>query len=230
MLQNIRRTPIGDAAYDQLLQAIVSGDWKPGQKIPSESELTAMLGVSRGTVRNAIHKLTSLGLVESRQGQGTFICELNGAQYMNKLMPVMALEKIDIKYFLEFRAIMDPDMAALAARRVDDALIGKLKENYQMHNACKNLQKAATYDLQFHYLVAQCTRNPILIQVYSILWDVFQTALNDIVDLMGTANAMNYHKKIIEAIERHDEEAARSVMYEHMTDTVNAAASLSALD
>ena len=69
-LSTIRKRNISNEVYGRFMNAIASGEWAPGSKIPSENELASTLGVSRVSVRSALHKLTSLGLVESRQGEG----------------------------------------------------------------------------------------------------------------------------------------------------------------
>lgn len=223
-LTHIRKKSVSNEIYKQFMSAIASGKWPPGSKIPSENELAATLGVSRISVRSALHKLTSLGLVESRQGEGTFVCELSGEQYLNNLVPIIMLSKPDLKHLLEFRMIFDCEMAGLAAMRADDKMIQKLRANLAHHKQLSNNTKAAAEcDLEFHYLIAQATGNPLLIKIYMTLKDIFLAGLYDIVAVMGTANAFYYHNKIIDCIEARDSERARAVMREHIIDTIDAA-------
>ncbi|HHW49824.1 MAG TPA: FadR family transcriptional regulator [Clostridiaceae bacterium] len=223
-LSNIKKKSISDEVYKQFMNAIASGEWAPGSKIPSENELAATLGVSRISVRSALHKLASLGLVESRQGEGTFVCEISGEQYLNNLVPIIMLSKPDLKHLLEFRMIFDCEMAGLAAMRADEEKIEKLKANLAHHKQLSHdIKAAAECDFEFHYLIAQASANPLLTKIYMTLKDIFLAGLYDIVAVMGTDNAFYYHNKIIDCIEARDSERARAVMREHIIDTIDAA-------
>ena len=96
-LKTISKRNISDVVYEQLMENLIAGEWKPGDKIPSENELAAQLQVSRISVRSALQRLSSLGLVESRQGEGTFVCEFSGAQYANNLIPLIVFERSDMQ-------------------------------------------------------------------------------------------------------------------------------------
>jgi GntR family transcriptional repressor for pyruvate dehydrogenase complex len=223
-LSNIRKRNISNEVYEQFMNAIASGEWAPGSKIPSENELAATLGVSRVSVRSALHKLTSLGLVESRQGEGTFVCDISGAQYLNNLVPIIMLSKPELKHLLEFRMIFDCEMAGLAAMRANTGTVQKLRDNLACHKRLGNDMKAAAEcDLEFHHIIAQASANPLLVKIYDTLKDIFLAGLYDIVAVMGTANAFYYHNRIIDCIEARDSERARAVMREHIIDTIDAA-------
>lgn len=225
-LSNIRKQNISNEVYNQFMNAIATGEWAPGERIPSENELASTLGVSRISVRSALDKLTGLGLVESRQGEGTFVCELSGAQYLNNLVPIMMLGKPTLKHLLEFRMIFDCEMAGLAAIRARTETIQKLKDNLAHHKKLSNdIRAAAQCDLEFHFLIAQASANPLLEQIYNTLKDVFLAGLYDIVTVMGTGNAFIYHERIIKCIEAKDSERAKAIMREHILDTIDAAVS-----
>ncbi len=226
-LKNIRKQNITDVVYEQFMNAIVSGEWQPGRKIPSENELTATLGVSRVSVRSALQKLQTLGLVESRQGEGTFVCRLDGAQYVRQLLPVLLLGRPALRNLLELRAILDCEMAALAAERATPDLITRLRDNLALHRSLSEDRRAAAEcDLEFHLLVARATGNPLLEQVYLILKEVFLSSLYDLVALMGPQHAYHYHQGVLNAIAAHRPDQARKVMREHVRDTMEAVTAL----
>ena len=75
----IKRVSVGEQVFTQLKELLVQGEWKPGEKLPSENELAAQFGVSRITVRQALQKLGALGLVETRLGEGSFVKQLEAA-------------------------------------------------------------------------------------------------------------------------------------------------------
>ena len=85
MLKPIRPKRVSDQVFEQLRDLIFKGHLKPGEQLTTEREMAEALGVSRPTVREAIHKLMALGLVENRQGQGTFVKRAAGASGTNQL-------------------------------------------------------------------------------------------------------------------------------------------------
>lgn len=210
---------VSEAVFEQLKHRIISREWAPGDKLPSENKLSQEMGCSRVSVRSAIQKLASLGLVESHQGGGTYVCQLSVDQHLNSVIPYFALSRPDRASMLEFRYIIEVESAALAAQRADPSQITA------MHEASKNMAEATTieeitkYDLEFHYLVAQASHNPILVKVFEILYDTYFSVLRDNVTTMGSTGS-TYHHMITVAIETRDAELAKLLMRKHLNNTI----------
>lgn len=221
-LKNIERKNVSDMVYEQFLDALRSGEWKAGDKIPSENELAGTLNVSRMSIRTALQRLSALGLIESHQGDGTFVCEFTGAQYANSLVPITLTGPSHMKYLMEFRKILDCEIAALAAGKADRQVVDALRENYRQHQSIADADCAAALDVEFHFLLAKATQNPLIVQVYTVFMKVFEENMCEIVRKMGVAGAMEYHRQIIDAVEKGDAGAARTVMLEHIEDTIHA--------
>lgn len=221
-LKTISKRNISDVVYEQLMENLIAGEWKPGDKIPSENELAAQLQVSRISVRSALQRLSSLGLVESRQGEGTFVCEFSGAQYANNLIPLVVFERSDMQDLMEFRNILDSEIAALAALRATDTDIALLHQNYQRHMAAEgDVTKCADYDSEFHCLLAAATHNALFHKVYQVFQPVFRKNMHQIVSIMGVSGARVNHAAILAAVEQHDPEAARAAMQTHVQETIS---------
>ena len=204
------------------MENLIAGEWKPGDKIPSENELAAQLQVSRISVRSALQRLSSLGLVESRQGEGTFVCEFSGAQYANNLIPLIVFERSDMQDLMEFRNILDSEIAALAALRATDTDIALLHQNYQRHMAAEgDVTKCADYDSEFHCLLAAATHNALFHKVYQVFQPVFRKNMHQIVSIMGVSGARVNHAAILAAVEQHDPDAARAAMQTHVQETIS---------
>lgn len=218
-----KRPGVSEAVFEQLKHRIISKEWAPGDKLPSENKLSQEMGCSRVSVRAAIQKLTSLGLVESHQGGGTYVCQLSVDQHLNSVIPYFALSRPDRASMFEFRYIIEVESAALAAQRAEPGQISA------MHEATRNMAEATTieditkYDLDFHYLVAQASHNPILVKVFEILYDTYFSVLRDNVTTMGSAGS-TYHHMITVAIETRDAELARILMRKHLSNTMEASA------
>ena len=221
-LKTISKRNISDVVYEQLMENLIAGEWKPGDKLPSENELAAQLQVSRISVRSALQRLSSLGLVESRQGEGTFVCEFSGAQYANNLIPLVVFERSDMQDLMEVRNILDSEIAALAALRATDTDIALLHQNYQRHMSAEgDVTKCADYDSEFHCLLAAATHNALFHKVYQVFQPVFRKNMHQIVSIMGVSGARVNHAAILAAVEQHDPEAARAAMQTHVQETIS---------
>ncbi|MBE5996078.1 MAG: FadR family transcriptional regulator [Lachnospiraceae bacterium] len=222
-LQNISRQNISDEVYNQFIDAIMNGDWKPEEKIPSETELAAQMGVSRVTIRGALQRLEGMQLIERRQGEGTFVSEISGTHFVNNLVPVVALGNHDLTDLMEFREIFDSEVTAIAARKGDPKVVRELRKNFEKHMKAaekEDYKAASMYDTSFHFLLARATGNKLIEQIYETFRALFQKNMYEIVQKMGFSDAQKYHAAIIDAIEQKDEVAAREIMREHVRDTI----------
>ena len=116
MLKPIEKESVRGQVFWQLRDHIFRRTWPPGSKIPSENELSRTMGVSRVSIREGIQHLVSLGILETRHGEGTFVRELSGGQvHFKALLPLLVLDNIDILQVLEYRRIIEKGTAGLAA-------------------------------------------------------------------------------------------------------------------
>lgn len=223
VVKKIHRQSVASQVYEQLKQNIINGIWSAGEKIPSENDLVKMLGVSRISLREALKQLVSLGLLEARQGEGTFVKKLEADLYMNQLLPLLVLNRENIIELIKYREIMETGAIALAVERADDADIHALEENIQNHENFKDdYEKAVQLDLEFHRLIAEASKNPFIIKVNSIIKDIFHAVMEKIIERMGSAPALYYHRKMIEAIKERNKELAVAMMRENLVKTEKA--------
>lgn len=218
-IKPIKRVNVGEQVFQQLKQLLIDGEWAPGDKIPSENDLADKFGVSRITVRQALQKLNALGLLETRLGEGSFVKELDVGESMNALIPTMYLEEDTALQVFEFLEIIETECARLAAVRATEEDINDLKDILERMIRCKeslDLKGFGRADLDFHFKVSQITKNVMIIKTISILRDVLEHSMEEVIDKMGCENGVFYHKKILKAIEDHDEKLARETMREHI--------------
>ena len=116
----IDRRNISRQVYDQMLDNILNGVWPPGTKLPSENELTQMFGVSRVPIREALKKLSTMGITQTRQGEGSFVQMMTPGMFMNSLLPMLVWNRKSMMDILEYRRIVEPENAALAAINADE--------------------------------------------------------------------------------------------------------------
>jgi len=220
-LVRVKRVGVKDQVFAQLRDRIVAGAWPPGSKMPSENELTRALGVSRVTLREALHMLASLGLVESRQGGGTFVKAYSGEILLSPLFPMIALDKLDLLNVLEYRRIVEKGTAALAAEKAGEPELAGLAAAYREMLRCKgNPHEFARADLDFHLALARATGNPIVIKINDIIKSVLGASMDRIVASLGVSDGLSYHRRILAAVKARRPALAESLMEEHLLRTI----------
>ena len=216
-----KKSTISDMIFEDFKRKIAAGEWKPGDKIPSESKLCEMTGASRISVRAAIQRLSSLGLVESKRGGGTYVCEMSGEQHLNSVIPYLTLARPDRASMFEFRRIIEVEGAALAALRADSKQIAAMYEATRLMAEATEPEEITKYDLEFHHLIMQGSRNSILVKVFEILEETYLSLLKENVSKLGSTGA-SYHQMITVAIESRDADLARILMEKHLNNTLRA--------
>lgn len=204
-LRTARRSSLVDQVIAQLRDEIVGGNWPVGAKIPPEPVLAESLGVGRNTVREAVRALTHAGLLESRQGDGTYVratSELSGAVRRR-------LERAELIEILEVRRGLEVEAARLAATRRTEADVAAIAVALGRRDAALAAGAHETFveaDLAFHMAVVEATHNRVLTDLYRD----FSAALRASI---GTAGALLEHTDvphgpIAAAVEGGDADAA----------------------
>ncbi len=218
----IKKNSITNQVFEQIKNNIISGEWSPGNKIPSETELSKLFGVSRVSIRTAIQKLSILGLLITKQGEGTFVSDLSPGMYMNPLMPILMLNKHQLLEILEFRRIIEIESAKLAANRADPEDISALEAIMdKMSKVSDNRKVFAMEDSNFHTALAKAGKNSIIYKVNIIIKDLLISHQLRIQELLGPSGALKYHPQIIAAIKKKDSELAEKLMKEHIAVTID---------
>ncbi len=217
----IKKQSVSDEVFEQIKQQIISGQWIPGDKIPSELELAKMFEVSRVSIREAIHRLVGMGVLYVRRGEGTFVSEILPKDYFNTLLPILMVEGANLMEMLEFRLILEVETVKLACKRADDDDLSRLDEivgnmkKYQGDNI-----KFAAEDLNFHISLAHAAHNSVIVKVNDIIHDMLKIAMEKVVKLTGFEKGIYYHERILEAVINRDEETAAELMREHIEVTM----------
>ncbi len=221
-IKKVTRQSIGEQVFEQLKEQIFNNEWKRGEKIPSENDLAVSFGVSRITVRQALQKLTALGLIETRFGEGSFIREAVPGINMNPLIPIAYLNENSLMEILEYRKVLEGNVAELATEKASADELEKLEDAYKlMEQVRDDLEKFSKADLNFHLLLANMTKNSLIMQTFHIFNDVLNRAFSQIVSKRGNSAGIYYHKLLLEAIKSGNSGEAKKIMQEHMEDLYN---------
>src|SRR5690554_491809 len=160
-----RRTNLIDQAVGRLRQQITSGAWEVGARIPAEPVLTELIGVGRNTIREAVQSLVHAGMLERRQGSGTYV--ISDSELGNAMGRQLAgSHQRDV---LEVRRSLEVEAARLAALRADPeqiAEIRRLRDARSEAYASGQLDAMVQVDLDLHRAIAQSTGNPLLVSLY----------------------------------------------------------------
>lgn len=222
-LRKINKQLIQEEVFEQLKANIISGDWGPETRLPSEEQLAKRLSVSRITIRSALHRLSALGLVESRHGEGTFVKKYSTDSYLDSLINLIVLDKKDINELLEMRRVLEVGIVGIAAARISESDLEALEKIYEnMKRNKDDVEACANYDAEFHLFLADITKNSIIRKVFTVISEIYETAMQQIVGIMGTEEALYYHGEIIKAFKKNDVETSTRLMEEHIERTIAA--------
>lgn len=164
-VRKIKRGTITEEITDQIKSLIASGSLKPGDKLPSERELAEMFGVGRPSVREAMHALAFVGVLEIRPGDGTYLSETKVSLSDNFLSDNPAHRYTSFE-LIEVRQAIEVESAALAAVRSTDEDKEKIMHTCQQTlNSKGNQEEYVKADLLFHEAIAEATQNRFMVQM-----------------------------------------------------------------
>lgn len=225
-IKPIKPKLISDQVFEQLRELIFRGDIQPGDKLMPERELAAALGVSRPTLRGAIHKLVMMGLLEQRQGQGTFV-RTAGAKDNNPLAMVMESQNATVEDLLEVRMGLECNAAAYAAQRaVEKDLQFMRKSMEEMKTHVLNGGLGTEADVSFHMAISFASQNPVQIHIMRSMYDFLFVGINEnlkrLYEKPGNIDIiLRQHQAIYEAIRRHDPDCSLDAMRTHIQFVLN---------
>lgn len=196
--------PLRDLVFDYMKEAIITGKLKPGERL-MEVQLAEKLGVSRTPVREAIRKLELEGLVVMVPRKGAYVADLNAKDLLN---------------VLEVRSSLEGLAASLAAERITDEEVEKLKkivEEFRIKMEEGDLEALIRLDKEFHELIFAASRNDKLIQIMNNLQEhVHRFRVKYITEEKKAKRIYQEHKKIAELIEQRDANGARKWAEKHV--------------
>ena len=207
---------VADEVFEQMKRLITNGQWKPGEKIPSELELVEAFGVSRITVRQAIHRLGGMGLLRIRRGEGTFVNDQPMDGYWNALVPMLTLENPSLMEIMEFRMVLGEGVARVAAARATEEDLKNIeKALFTLNNEGGDSNKHSQRDIEFHLAVARATHNRVLFKLEMLLYDLLLDLFRKVVAI-STWEYVDLHEDIYKAICAHNPEEAARLTREHV--------------
>lgn len=219
MYKVIQPSRLYEQIVQQIEESVRKGALKPGDQLPAERDLAQQFGVSRTAVREAIKTLHEKGLVEALPGRGTFITNGTSHSMRQSLDRILKSgEASGTVWLVEFREILEPEIAALAAKRAGEQDIAAMREAVRVMDAAQRDPEAfIEADLDFHLALAEAAANPLILSLIDSIVGLLREQRMQIFYIGGgPTRGQIHHKRILDAVERRDAQGAREAMRLHL--------------
>ncbi len=219
MYRAVKSSRLFEQIVQQVEESILKGQLKPGDQLPAERDLAQRFGVSRTAVREAVKTLREKGLVEAYSGRGTFVTNGTSQAIRQSLDLMIRFNKQEgSAHLAELRFVLEPEIAGLAAERIEDQLLSTMREAVAVMD--RNLRDPDGYveaDLDFHLALAEAAGNPLILSLLDSIVGLLREQRSRIFNVeRGPERGQYHHKRILAAVESRDAEAARVAMRAHL--------------
>ena len=221
LLAPIERSRLSKQITVQLCRMIGQGQLQPGDRLPPERELAELLGVSRSSLREALHVLEMAGIVTIRQGGGTFVRELAGDGLLSPLLLMLDVRGDLVGDLLEVRIMFEPETAARAAQRATAEDLAELERNIAAQSRLVAAGQPGDgwlgLDRQFHVAIARASHNEVAVRVTGFITEMLQDVQRHFVASdERMQHAFARHQQILLAVNESEPQRARATMLEHL--------------
>jgi GntR family transcriptional regulator, transcriptional repressor for pyruvate dehydrogenase complex len=222
IFNQVRQGRISDNIVAQIKNAIFTGIYRPGDKLPSEAELKTLFNVSRVPLREALRSLEEMGFISIKSGVtgGAFVAEMGAKTVSDSLYNMMRLGKIDIRDIWDFRILLEPSISRMAAQERTDWDIKQIEELVMAREkAVKARKTPVVSNIDFHQAVARATRNPLVMLVMNAIDESLTDHLKRFTFSLSDHQHINkYHRDILECLKRREGDKIGRLMQAHLTD------------
>jgi GntR family transcriptional regulator, transcriptional repressor for pyruvate dehydrogenase complex len=204
---------VTDQAIGQIKQMIVSGELKPGDRLPKENDLAARLGLSRSSLREAVRALTLIRILDTRQGDGTYVTSLEPHILSEALSFLVDFHQDrTVLDLLEVRRLLEPAATAMAAQRITEPELAELARLLDEMVACETVEQFVENDLAFHRTIAQSSGNAVLASLLDSLSGPTGRARiwRGVTQAGAVERTLEEHTSIHEALAHHRPDVARA--------------------
>ena len=229
-LHPVKIKKLSSMVEDSIKNLLVTGQLKPGDKLPTEKELSAKFGVSLITTREALRGLEALGVIEKKRGKhGGIFINSNSNSIIDAVLTFLSSKKFSIKDIDEVREHLQPFCARLAASRISDDLMKALEQNVEdsenkFDQYKHRFTEEAYYEIEeinskFHRLFGAATLNPILTLTVDYVEDFLKSykRINGTPDIQESSRKITHHRQIIECLKKRNPDETGRAMMAHIT-------------
>jgi GntR family transcriptional regulator, transcriptional repressor for pyruvate dehydrogenase complex len=219
LIEPVKRSRIYEHIVEQIRALIREGRWAPGDQIPPERELAERFRVSRTSVREALRALEMQGVIDSRQGGGTFVRTADTEALVPPLAAAILRGRQELAEVLEVRELIEPGIARSAAQRASSEHVAQLEALLERQRVCiAEGRSFVDEDTAFHYTLAQAADNHILLRLHNLILDLLRESRQSYLHVPDRPQlSLRGHEAILNAIKAHDPQAAYDASLEHIT-------------
>ncbi|HEV7665798.1 MAG TPA: FadR/GntR family transcriptional regulator [Chloroflexota bacterium] len=220
MIEPVKRSRIYEHIVEQIHALIREGRWAPGDQIPPERELAERFQVSRTSVREALRALEMQGIIESKQGGGTFVRTADTEALVPPLAAAILRGQREMAEVLEVRELIEPGIARLAAARASDELVAELESLLERQRQCIEAGRPfIDEDTAFHYTLARAADNHILLRLHNVILDVLRESRQSYLHVADRPQtSLRGHEAILSAVRAHNPEGAYNASLAHISE------------
>ena len=220
LIEPVKRSRIYEHIVEQIRALIREGRWAPGDQIPPERELAERFRVSRTSVREALRALEMQGVIESRQGGGTFVRTADTEALVPPLAAAILRGRRELAEVLEVRELIEPGIARRAALRATNEHVLELESLLDRQREC--IARGLPFvdeDTAFHYTLARAADNHILLRLHNVILDLLRESRQSYLHVPDRPQtSLRGHEAILHAVKARDSEAAYEASLEHITE------------
>ena len=206
MFQKIESNKIYINILNQIKNGIKNGDIKKGDKLPSERELSATLGVSRPAIREAMKGLELIGLVESKHGEGNFISSDTNKSLTEPMSLMFYLNQSELIELVELRRALEIEAVRVLANKITDDTIIKLQEYIDIMGSNSSETEKAKADRDFHYLIAEKSGNSFINNILNsssdLIDELIKESRNTLIQNDYNTGINTHHNEILQALRK----------------------------
>jgi GntR family transcriptional repressor for pyruvate dehydrogenase complex len=223
-IRAIHKSSAAGKVFETLYEMILSGQARPGERLPSQDEMAVRFGVSRNTLREAIHKLTAMGLLLPAQGVGTVVQPFRPDDFLASLDGQLLQDAPSVREFVEARICVERAtvrLAVIRSAREDVKRLKRILEKQRRAVSRGDVAELVSQDVAFHVELAKVSGNRVLLKFLQVTWGMLHEFITEVSGLPGAIEeAVRFHSEITEALAGKDIERAEEKMLRHLMDVV----------
>ena len=223
-MENLNTRNVVDKVFDEMMSKIITGEWKIGQRIPSENELAEHFNVSRNSLRQALNRFNALGIIESRHGDGSYVKEVDLTFYLKNIFPMIILSKYDaLNVYQLQKAIQNEAACSNVCELCTEEQLDELTELVKMMKKSDKADDQDNFlaaDMRYHEVFVEITRNPVLISIERCVTEIMRGPLRGCVYQSVRKESILMHEKVLEGLKEKKPHDVYYWMGAHMCDVV----------
>jgi len=224
VFNQVRQGRISDNIVAQIKDAILTGIYRPGDKLPPEKELIRLFNVSRVPLREAMRSLEEMALITTKPGVGggAFVNQMTIKSVSDSLSNMIRLGNISVRDIWGFRLLIEPNICCMAAQARTDWDLKQMEEMIaNLEKAIESRRIPIVTNMDFHQIIARASKNPLSILIMDTLGDILLEVYKKFnFGLRDHKNILRFHKKIFECIRKKDTQKLEALMKAHLMDNM----------